>query len=500
MGANLADLVHDAAARRPDSAAMLTAGRCASWAQLDRLVSAVSGGLLANRLRRGDRVAIVLGNSLEFVTVYFGVLRAGLVAVPMNTAYTAAEIAQLLDSCGAKLVVTDSESSVAVREAAGSQVQVIEVGTDQWRRLMIGSTPPFTEQTDPESLAVLIYTSGSSGKPRGAMLTHRALLANLEQLSALQDPAPMLEDDVALIVLPMFHIYALNAGLGLVAKHAATAVLADRFDPKTALDLVRDHQVTNIAGAPPMYIAWSGDPVIAEQMKGVRMLASGAAPLSPAVFAQFQTSGLTIWEGYGMTEAAPVISSTIVEGHAKPGFVGHPLPGVEVKLMDEHGDEVAEGDPGEIYVRGQNLFSGYWPDGADGPGVDGWWATGDVAIMDEAHALRLVDRRRDLILVSGFNVYPREVEAVLSQAPGVVEVAVVAVAHPQTGEAVKALVVGEVDVTIAPEDIVSFGAKRLARFKCPTIVEFVDHLPHSVTGKVMKASFRDDSSVQSTDA
>ncbi|MEI8084354.1 MAG: AMP-binding protein, partial [Actinomycetes bacterium] len=396
VGTNLADLVQDAASRRPDSAAIVEAERTTTWAQVERLVRAVSGGLAVRGLAPGDRVAMVLGNSLEFVTTYFGILRAGLIAVPINTAYTPAEIGELLASSGAKIVIADHRSVGAVRDAASNDVTVVEVGSDGWRRLTVGSAPPPNYDTDPESIALLIYTSGTSGKPRGAMLSHRALMANLDQLSALHDPAPMLADDVALIVLPLFHIYALNAALGLVAKHAATAVLSNRFDPRTALDLVRDHRVTNIAGAPPMYVAWSAEPHVAERMRGVRMLNSGAAPLSPTVFSQFATSGLTIWEGYGMTEASPVIASNAVSGHAKPGFVGLPIPGVEVKLVDDRGNDVDDGDPGEIYVRGANLFSGYWPDGADGPGEDGWWATGDVAITDEEGSLRLVDRRRDL--------------------------------------------------------------------------------------------------------
>ena len=421
---------------------------------------------------------------------YFGILRAGLVAVPMNTGYTPTEIDQIIKSSGAKLIVADRSTSAAANEAVSTEVPVIEVGTDDWRRLTIGSTPPPTEETDPESLAVLLYTSGTSGQPRGAMLTHRALLANLDQLAQLKNPAPMESDDVALIVLPMFHVYALNAVLGMVVKQVATAVVSDRFDPVGTLKLIRDHGITNIAGAPPMYIAWSADDNIKQDMANIRMLASGAAPLPATLFAQFATAGLTIWEGYGMTEASPVIASTTASGRPKPGSVGQPIPGVELKLLDESGHEVDEGDPGEIVIRGANLFSGYWPDGIDGPDSDGWYATGDVAIADGDGDLRLVDRRKDLILVSGFNVYPREVEAVLAQAPGVAEVAVVGVSHPFEGEAIKAIVVAAPGANLTAEQVVEFGAQRLARFKCPTIVEFVDELPHSITGKVRKGQLR----------
>lgn len=491
MGANLADLVQIAATRRPDVPAIVTSDRTTTWAELERLVRAVSGGLTTRRLDRGDRVAIVLGNSLEFVTTYFGVLRAGLVAVPVNNSYTAREIETVLTSSGARLVIADKLTANAVRHAAGHDIAVIEVGSDDWRRLTVGSTPPPSFDTDPESLAVLIYTAGTSGQPKGAMLTHRSLLANLEQLLRAQDPAPMQPDDVALIVLPMFHIYALNAALGLVAKCGATAVISDRFEPEQSLRMIEDHGVTNVAGAPPMYIAWSAIPGFAERMRNVRMLASGAAPLPVPVYHQFASAGLTIWEGYGMTEAAPVITSSIVSNVSKPGSVGRPVAGLDMKLLDESGNEVEDGDPGEIVVRGPNLFSGYWPDGADGPDASGWFATGDVAIADSDGDIRLVDRRRDLILVSGFNVYPREIETVISAAPGVAEAAVVGVPHPYTGEAVKAIVVARSGIELDSSEVIAFAQQRLARFKTPTIVEIVDELPHSITGKIKKSGLRE---------
>jgi long-chain acyl-CoA synthetase len=240
-----------------------------------------------------------------------------------------------------------------------------------------------------------------------------------------------------------------------------------------------------------MYIAWSAMPDLAQRLSTVRMLTSGAAPLPPAIFEQFKTAGLTIWEGYGMTEAAPVISYALVSGVAKSGSVGKPLPGVQVKLVDESGDEVDDGDPGEILVRGPNLFSGYWPGGDDGPDEDGWFATGDVALADGDGDLHLVDRRRDLILVSGFNVYPREIETVLSRVPGVAEVAVVGVPHPYTGEAVKATVVPMPGVALDADAVLEYAQANLARFKSPTIVEVVDALPHSVTGKIIKHSLRE---------
>jgi long-chain acyl-CoA synthetase len=324
------------------------------------------------------------------------------------------------------------------------------------------------------------------------MLTHRAMSANLDQLAALQDPAGLTSDDVVLCVLPLFHIYALNATLGLVARQQATLVLLDRFDAVSALKAVRRHKVTNVAGAPPMYVAWSAQDGLAEALADVRLLVSGAAALPRNVMAQYETLvGKPIWEGYGMTECSPVITASLKSGQPKPGFVGQPLDGIELELRDQDGDPVKDGDPGEIVVRGANVFSGYWPDGSGGPDDDGWFATGDVAFADRDGDLRLVDRRKDLIIVSGFNVYPREVEDALLQLDGVIEVAVMGVTHPYTGEAVKAFVVTEPDSQIASDDVLAFARTRLARFKCPTIVEIVGDLPHSVTGKISKGRLRE---------
>jgi len=491
MGANLADLVQNAAARRPDHTAVIAGDRRTSWAEVDLLVHAISGGLAARRLDRGDRIVLMLDNSLEFVTSYFGVLRAGMVAVPINTGYTVTEVTEVLRSSGAKLVITDVRTVATARLAADDAIPVVEIGTDAWRRLTVGSTPPYQFETDPESLAVLLYTSGTSDQPRAAMLTHRALIANLQQLALLRDPVVVDPDDVALIVLPLFHVYALNAMLGMVVFRAATAVLADRFDAAATLDLIAKFGVNNIAGAPPIYVAWSANPALADAFADVRLLVSGAAPLPPAIFQQFATMGLTIWEGYGMTETSPAITSSLVRAVAKPGSVGSPLPGLELRLLDADGNEVDEGDPGEIVVMGPNLFSGYWPDGSGGPDATGWWHTGDVAVRDEDGDLHLVDRAKELIIVSGFNVYPHEIESALEGAPGVAEVAVVGIRHPYTGEAVKAWVVPQPGAQVVPEDVVAFAARRLARFKCPTIVEIVDSLPHSATGKVSKVGLRD---------
>jgi long-chain acyl-CoA synthetase len=244
-----------------------------------------------------------------------------------------------------------------------------------------------------------------------------------------------------------------------------------------------------------MYVAWSMLPDLGDSLSSVRLALSGAAPLLPAVLsAVLDASGHHIFEGYGLTETAPVLTTTLCSQVAKPGSVGKPIPGVEIKLLveaDEEDDEASGTDPGEVVVRGANLFSGYWPDGNGGPDEDGWFHTGDIAYADAEGDLFLVDRTRELIIVSGFNVYPREVEDALLQHPDVAEAAVIGIPHPYTGETVKALVVPRAGSSLTGESLIDFAAGRLARFKCPTTVELVDELPHSLAGKVAKGRLRE---------
>ena len=498
---NLADLLHATAAARPDDVAFVDSvtRRETTWATLDASVDAMAAGLRRHGLERGDRVALLLGNRIEFVAVYFAVLRAGMVALPLNTGYTAHEVADLLSRSGARLLVAD-EQSEATAAAATSELAtaLLVVGDPEYvaieRAGHRADAPKLdVEEFDPESLAVLLFTSGTSGPSRGAMLSHRALLANIEQLLEV-DPLPMQPDDVVLVVLPLFHVYALNAVLGMAVATGARSVLVPKFSPAATLDLVGELEVTNIPAAPPVFVAWSNVPDLDHRLAGVRTLVSGAAPLAPSVFSAFaDRAGQPVWEGYGLTEAAPVVSSTMVGRRPKPGCVGAPLPGVEIRLVDESGEVADEDDPGEIQVRGANLFSGYWPDGEGGPDADGWYATGDVAYQDEDGDLHLVDRRRDLILVSGFNVYPFEIETVIASHPDVAEVAVIGVPHDHTGESVKAYVTPMAGRTVSREQIAALCESRLARFKCPTVIEIVDTLPHSSTGKIARARLREGS-------
>jgi long-chain acyl-CoA synthetase len=278
-----------------------------------------------------------------------------------------------------------------------------------YAELRSAAPQPVPPLLDPEKLAALLYTSGTSGRPRAAMLTHRALLANLEQVASVEPPM-IRGDDVVLGVLPLFHVYGLNAVLGSVLRHRAKLVLVERFDPQGTLELIDDQACSVVPVAPPVFAHWLPLEHLAERLGSVRLMLSGSAPLSPDLIEQFTArTSIPIHQGYGLTEAAPVVTSTLCSEELQNGSVGAALPGVEIRLRDDAGHEPEGEDPGEIQIRGPNLFSGYWPHGSDGPDDEGWWPTGDVGFLDTTGDLFLVDRVKELVIVSGFNVYPSEV-------------------------------------------------------------------------------------------
>jgi long-chain acyl-CoA synthetase len=529
---NLADAVRRSARRTPDTPALIRPASpggprtVVTWRDLDERVDAVASGLCALQMSSAThhqgapaaRIAVCLSNVPEFAYALFGGLRAGFVAVLVNPTFTAREVNHQLTDSGAEVLITDG--SVLARLAPDQPRPLHTYTVDH------GDARPFTdllrgsaatpEPSGGEDLAVLLYTSGTAGAPRAAMLTHRALIANHRQVEQV-DPPVVAAGDRMLLALPLFHAFGLNAGLGAIAWHGATGVLMDRFDPVDSLRVIAEERVTVITAVPQMYAAWAAQPDVASAFREVRLAISGAAPLGAAAGQRFQAaSGRRLFEGYGLTETAPVVATALASPTPKDGSVGRPVPGVELKLVDRSGgvvgrvtadgligvaddfDDDAGGvpgtDPGEIVVRGPNLFSGYWPDGVDGPDPDGWWPTGDVAYADADGDLFLVDRLGELIIVNGFNVYPHEIELVLAAHPAVLEVAVVGVPSEQTGEAVKAYVVAAPDSATSSaalvEELRAYCERNLARFKCPTAIEILPALERSATGKIRKGVLR----------
>ena len=509
---SVSDFLSISAARDPHRIAVVdtATGERLTYSELDERVSSTAAVLMDRGLltaRVGDRVGLLLGNTADFVIAYFGIIRAGLVAVPLNPGYTERELSAILAESDARLLIVDSTNSELGVSAAGEHCTVVfcdEVVSERetlrgflkqsLRSLVRGKSSGSVvfPRVVSDDLALLLFTSGSDGAPKGVMLTHENLVSNVNALAQLRNPPTVSAEDTVLAVLPLFHVYGLNTVLTLAISAGAGVVLLDRFDAVESLEVIAQEHVTTVAGAPAMYLLWSRVPSVADAMRPIRMLSSGGAPLPPEVFTRFEElTGMRIYEGYGMTETSPVITSTVVDGRAMAGSVGLPIPGTEIKIMADSGEEAESGDPGEIWVRGPGVFRGYWPDHTDGPDSTGWFGTGDIGLLDDSGALRLVDRRREVIIVNGFNVFPREVEIVLEGIDGVTEAAVLGRHDPETGEAVTALVVVRPGSPLTPADIMEQAAVSLARFKCPSEVRIVEHLPRSTTGKIAKGRLRE---------
>ena len=440
-----------------EAIALVDQGVPTTYGELADEVARVRGGLLGLGLQVGDRVALVCENNRQFVVGYLAIVGAGCVAVPLNPESPPVEVNHQRTTTGT----------------------TITVGADDIVRLSRSAPAPMVDRDDGD-LAVLAFTAGTAGAPRAAMLTHGNLRTNIRQAQAVPGRA-VVADDVCLAVVPLFHIFGLNVVLGLSLSAGASVVLVDRFEPHATLDVVRRQRCTVVAGAPPMWAAWAAIDADASAFASVRLALSGAAPLPAGVAdAMRERFGVELEEGYGLTEASPVVTA-----------FGRPVPGVAVRLVDPDGDDVPLGDPGEVWVRGPNVFAGYWHD-PDATGAvltaDGWLRTGDVGIATDDGELRLVDRIKDLVIVSGFNVFPAEVEAALARHPAVAAACVVGVPDGHTGEAVKAFVVSR--APIEADALRAFCGERLARYKCPTDIAFVDELPSSPAGKVLRRQLR----------
>ena len=480
-----------------DQVAIISRGRPTTYGALRDQVAHVRGGLAALGVGKGDRVVLLCGNGRYFVDLYLATLGLGAVAVPLNPASPAPEIERELHTVGAKVVVVEPLAAHAwtqvhrdrvptVEHVVATETGTVESADSAFDDLLGADQVPVVE-VEPDDLAVLIFTSGTAGSPRAAMLSHGNLRANIDQG---QQADGVVTGDIVYGVLPMFHIFGLNVVLGLSLARGATVVLVQRFDPSTALDTIRERQVTVIPGAPPLWLAFSHfDGAPADSFASVRLALTGAARMPEEANRRLtERFGLVLREGYGLTEASPVVTSS-AGITPKVGSVGKVLDGVQVRLVDENGEDALAGDSGEIWVKGPNVFHGYLDEPEATARVlteDGWLRTGDIAVVDDDGYLYLVDRAKDLVIVSGFNVYPAEVEEVLMEHPAVDEVGVVGVPHPHTGEAVKAFVVLKPGATAHEDTLVSWCLDNLARYKCPAKILFVDELPRNISGKLLR--------------
>jgi long-chain acyl-CoA synthetase len=494
---NLSVLLESAARAHPARAAVTCGEQTISYAELDRKARQVAEAVRARGVRRGDRVALICPNLPEFPVVYFGLLKAGAVVVPLNPLLKERELEFIFGDSGAvavfawagneQLPVLDNARRAAA--ATPSVREVIALG-DLAEVLAPHPGEAATEPTGAEDPAVIIYTSGTTGTPKGATLSHVSLLLNARMKDLLY---PKHDHDVVLVALPLYHIFGQTSVLNGNIHSGATLVLLPRFDPDTALDLLVAHRVTLFSGVPSMFQAFlQVDPDgtrLRKAAETIRLITSGGAPLPVAVFERFdRLCGLQIRQGYGLSETSPTVTFCPWDEPIRPASVGKPVWGVDIRIVDHQDRPVPAGTVGEIVIRGHCVMLGYFnrPEATAEVIRDGWFHTGDLGRFDEDGWLYVVDRLKDLILRGGYNVYPAEVEQVLLQHPSVAMTAVVGQPHERLGQEVVAYVVPRTGRQVEPDELLAFARERLAEYKYPRRIIVQDELPMTSTGKILK--------------
>ncbi|WP_144552466.1 long-chain-fatty-acid--CoA ligase [Bacillus sp. X1(2014)] len=498
MALNLNENLKKSAARFPNRTAYTFLNQSKTYAELDKLVDCASISLHDAGIRKGDRVALILGNCPEFVIAYFGILRAGAVVVPINPVYTSAEIAYILSNSQAMAVIAHSSLEPAITsvkkklEHLKMVIYTDSIGSEwPWERLVQESKEVFESPSIAEGdLAVILYTSGTTGKPKGAMLSHRNLASNAAAMSQL---AEFTEEDRIIAVLPMFHVFSIATCINIPIASGAAIVIVPKFSPTDVINTIRSEKATIFAGVPTMFSFLLQVPgAMAEDFSSIRACFSGGASIPVELLHRFEKKyKVHVLEGYGLSETAPVTAFNPLRGTRKPGSVGIDIPEVKNKVVDPNGVEVSRGEIGELIVKGPNVMMGYlgMQEATSSVLKDGWFYTGDLARMDEEGYIYIVDRKKDMILVGGYNVYPREVEEVLYQHPAIVETAVIGIPDKEYGEIVKAFVVTN-DEGITMNDILYFCQDKLAKYKLPRQVEFMQELPKNSTGKILRRALR----------
>jgi long-chain acyl-CoA synthetase len=491
---NLADLLTVTAAARPDNVAVKRDELALTYAALDAEAARVAGLLRAKGVRPGDRVGIMLPNVEYFPICYFGALRAGAAVVPMNVLLKEREVAFYLEDSGASVLLAwhaFADAAHAGAEQTGTECVLVEPGEFE---AMLDRCEPLAEvtQRDPDDTAVILYTSGTTGTPKGAELTHENLLRNVEVsvgVFGLEERA------VTLGALPLFHAFGQTCALNATIAVGGCLTLIPRFDPTKALEILERDRVTVFEGVPTMYAAMLHSPRAAEtDTSTLEVCVSGGAAMPVELMHAFEARfGCQVLEGYGLSETSPVASFNRRDRERKAGSIGLPLEGVEMRVLDDDGIEVGQGEVGEIAIRGHNVMKGYWrrPDAtADVIDPDGWFRTGDLGRVDADGYFFVVDRKKELVIRGGYNVYPREVEEVLYEHPDVREAAVVGIPHDALGEEVAAAVALKDGAQTTADELRDFVKQRVAAYKYPRAVWLVDTLPKGPTGKILRRELK----------
>ena len=486
---DLSSVLLATAERHPDRTAVKLDDAVLTYAELVTQAKRVAAGLQAAGVEPGDRVGLVLPNVLAYPVSFYGAQFAGAVVVPMNPLLKAREVEYFLEDSGAKAVIAFAPMSEETEKAAGvTGAQFYAAGVSAPDALVADEPIASVVERAGDDDAVILYTSGTTGRPKGAQLTHDNLRINAE-VSA-NDIVTITADDVVMGCLPLFHVFGLTCGMNAAFSVGASLTLIPRFDPAKALEVIGRDRVTVFEGVPTMYGAMLHHPSRADaDVSSLVTCASGGSALPVELLKAFEEAfGCAILEGYGLSETSPVASFNMRSVGRKPGTIGTAIPGVEMRLIDDDWNTVAAGEVGEIAIKGPNIMKGYWnrPDATAESIRDGWFRSGDLATVDDAGFYTIVDRKKDMIIRGGLNVYPREIEEVLYEHPDVLEAAVVGIPDDEFGEQVGAAVSLKAGAEVSPEQIIAFVKERVAGYKYPRQVWIVGELPKGPTGKILR--------------
>lgn len=535
--ASLAELLENSVSQYADQPAFINMGAVMTYRKLEERSRAFAAYLQNGLgLKKGDRVALMMPNLLQYPIALFGVLRAGMVVVNVNPLYTPRELEHQLNDSGATAIVIVSNFAHTLEKVVyntkvkhviltrmGDQLSrpkatIVDFVVKYVKRLVPKYNLPdaisfrramhygyrmqyIKPNISGSDLAFLQYTGGTTGVAKGAMLTHRNMLANVEQARAAYGPVLKFGAEFVVTALPLYHVFALtvNCLLFITVGGVNLLITNPRDVPDTVKQLAR-YPVTSITGVNTLFNAWlHNDEFKKMDFSRLRLSVGGGMPVQKAVAEKWQQlTGKHLLEGYGLTECSPLVTGNPHNLTTYSGSIGLPVPSTDVKFLDDDGHEVALGEPGEMWVKGPQVMKGYWnrPDSTAEAIIDGWLATGDIAEMDNEGYIRIVDRKKDMIIVSGFNVYPNEIEDVVSSHPDVIECAAIGVPSESTGEAVKVFIVTK-NANLTADELKTFCRRSLTAYKVPKLFEFRDELPKSNVGKILRKDLRDEEKLQS---
>ncbi|WP_066174765.1 long-chain-fatty-acid--CoA ligase [Bacillus marinisedimentorum] len=508
----VAQLLSDTASDHPSKPALSFYGKETSYYELNRTVDMLGSSLQQNGMQKGDRVAVMLPNCPQYVMAYFGTLRAGGIITQVNPMLVERELQMILQDSGAE--------TIFVLDKLYPRVKAVQADTNL-KTIIVVTLPPSGEKFDPDysfetflksgngyvedpeidpahDVAVLQYTGGTTGRSKGAMLTHRNLVANLVQTYMFFKDDIKIGTDRVLTVIPLFHVFGMTSGMNLAVYTASKNILLPRFELEEVLQTIKREQPTVFPGVPTMYVAITSHPE-AEKfgIDSIRTCNSGSAPMPLGLMNDFERkTGANILEGYGLSEASPTTHCNPPFAGRKPGSIGIGLPSTEYKVVDigSGTEELAPGELGELVIRGPQVMKGYWnmPEETAATLRDGWLHTGDIAKMDEEGYVYIVDRKKDLIIASGYNIYPRDIEEVLYEHPAVQEAVTIGVPDRYRGETVKAVIVLKQGQDASPEELKAYCRENLASYKVPEIIEFRSELPKTSVGKILRRALREE--------